>query len=222
MLNWAIVALQSANELAFGSVKKIGDLYDARIWGPTRDLSCECGKYQGNQHAGIICDQCWVKVVSDSASARRSRLGKIELGVPIRHPLDPRCIIENFPVVPIAFRIGSDGTPNPLGQKYEQLVSIRDDVVSKLPPRDSEEYYPQLAERRVDLAPLRNCLLSIVGVAEVDGKIAHTAPDSHTLFHELLQAMLGLDGHIDSIVRSMGCELMAKWYPLSQKFDSSE
>ncbi|GHO50822.1 hypothetical protein KSX_89850 [Ktedonospora formicarum] len=59
-------------------------LFCQRIFGPTRDWSCACGKYQRIRTPGVICKHCGVALAP--ASVRRSRMGHIELAVPIAHP----------------------------------------------------------------------------------------------------------------------------------------
>src|SRR5574341_845457 len=58
-------------------------LFCARIFGPTKDWECNCGKYKGIKHNGVICDQCGVEVIR--SKARRQRLGHIELASPVSH-----------------------------------------------------------------------------------------------------------------------------------------
>lgn len=207
MLDWTIVASNSFDQWAYGAVKSEADLYDPRIWGATRDLACACGKFEGASHVGIICDHCGVKVSSDASEGRRTRMGKIELGVPCRHPLDEQCVIDSFPVAPIALRTGGDGRPNLLGKKYEHLVAIKRDVAARLPPEGTTEYYHALRERRVDIAPVRACLQSIVGVDEHEDAPRQTTARPDSLLQVLFHAIPALDRHIDAIVRSMGCEI---------------
>ena len=58
-------------------------LFCERIFGPTRDYECACGKYRGIKFKGITCDRCGVEVIQ--AKSRRSRLGHIELEMPVAH-----------------------------------------------------------------------------------------------------------------------------------------
>ncbi len=60
-----------------------GGLFCERIFGPTRDWECNCGKYKRVKHKGIICDRCGVEVTQ--AKVRRERMGHIELAVPVSH-----------------------------------------------------------------------------------------------------------------------------------------
>ncbi len=58
-------------------------LFCERIFGPTKDWECACGKYKRIKHRGIVCDRCGVEVTQ--ARVRRERMGHIELAVPVSH-----------------------------------------------------------------------------------------------------------------------------------------
>ena len=58
-------------------------LFCEKIFGPTRDWECACGKYKRIKHKGIICDRCGVEVTV--SRVRRHRMGHIELAVPVSH-----------------------------------------------------------------------------------------------------------------------------------------
>jgi len=60
-----------------------GGLFCERIFGPTKDWECYCGKYKRIRHAGTICDKCGVEVTR--AKVRRERMGHIELAAPVAH-----------------------------------------------------------------------------------------------------------------------------------------
>ena len=60
-----------------------GGLFCERIFGPTRDWECSCGKYKRIKHKGVVCDRCGVEVTL--SRVRRERMGHIELAVPVSH-----------------------------------------------------------------------------------------------------------------------------------------
>jgi DNA-directed RNA polymerase subunit beta' len=60
-----------------------GGLFCERIFGPTRDWECSCGKYKRIKHKGVICDRCGVEVTL--SRVRRERMGHIELAVQVSH-----------------------------------------------------------------------------------------------------------------------------------------
>lgn len=58
-------------------------LFDERIFGPTKDFECYCGKYRRIRYKGIVCDRCGVEVTT--SSVRRERMGHITLAAPVAH-----------------------------------------------------------------------------------------------------------------------------------------
>ena len=60
-----------------------GGLFCERIFGPSKDWECHCGKYKKIRYKGIICDRCGVEVTK--SSVRRERMGHIELAAPVSH-----------------------------------------------------------------------------------------------------------------------------------------
>ena len=58
-------------------------LFDERIFGPTKDYECACGKYKRIRYKGRVCDRCGVEVTS--SKVRRERMGHIELAAPVSH-----------------------------------------------------------------------------------------------------------------------------------------
>ncbi len=58
-------------------------LFCAKIFGPTKDYECNCGKYKRMKHRGVICEKCGVEVIQ--SKVRRDRMGHIELATPVSH-----------------------------------------------------------------------------------------------------------------------------------------
>ncbi|MBI4720218.1 MAG: DNA-directed RNA polymerase subunit beta' [Chitinivibrionia bacterium] len=58
-------------------------LFCAKIFGPTKDWECNCGKYKRMKHRGVVCDKCGVEVIQ--SKVRRERMGHIELASPVSH-----------------------------------------------------------------------------------------------------------------------------------------
>ena len=67
-----------------------GGLFCERIFGPTKDWECACGKYKRIKHKGVICDRCGVEVTL--SRVRRERMGHIELAVPVTHIWFYKCM----------------------------------------------------------------------------------------------------------------------------------
>ena len=58
-------------------------LFCAKIFGPTKDYECNCGKYKRMKHRGVVCEKCGVEVIQ--SKVRRERMGHIELASPVAH-----------------------------------------------------------------------------------------------------------------------------------------
>jgi DNA-directed RNA polymerase subunit beta' len=58
-------------------------LFCAKIFGPTKDYECNCGKYKRMRHRGVVCEKCGVEVIQ--SKVRRERMGHIELASPVAH-----------------------------------------------------------------------------------------------------------------------------------------
>ena len=58
-------------------------LFCGKIFGPTKDYECNCGKYKRMRHRGVVCEKCGVEVIQ--SKVRRERMGHIELATPIAH-----------------------------------------------------------------------------------------------------------------------------------------
>jgi DNA-directed RNA polymerase subunit beta' len=58
-------------------------LFCAKIFGPTKDYECNCGKYKRMRHRGVVCEKCGVEVIQ--SKVRRERLGHIDLATPVAH-----------------------------------------------------------------------------------------------------------------------------------------
>ncbi|MDO9079547.1 MAG: DNA-directed RNA polymerase subunit beta', partial [Desulfuromonadales bacterium] len=86
---------EKIHERSFGEVKKPetinyrtfkperDGLFCAKIFGPTKDYECNCGKYKRMKHRGIVCEKCGVEVIP--SKVRRERLGHIDLACPVAH-----------------------------------------------------------------------------------------------------------------------------------------
>lgn len=77
------VTLPATINVATGK-PKVGSLFCERIFGPIKDWSCACGKYQRQRSPGFICEVCGVEIAH--SNVRRTRMGHIELAIPVAHP----------------------------------------------------------------------------------------------------------------------------------------
>lgn len=84
ILEWSfgeVVKPETINYRTFRAVR--GGLFDEKIFGPTKNFECYCGKYKGIRYKGVICDKCGVEVAH--ARIRRERMGHIMLSSPVAH-----------------------------------------------------------------------------------------------------------------------------------------
>jgi len=81
---WSKGEVKKPETINYRSLKPERDgLFCEKIFGPTKDWECYCGKYKKVRYKGIICDRCGVEVTKKSV--RRERLGHIELATPVSH-----------------------------------------------------------------------------------------------------------------------------------------
>ena len=85
MLEWSHGEILKPETINYRTFKPEKDgLFDERIFGPTKDYECYCGKYKRIRFKGVICDKCGVEVTQKKV--RRERLGHIKLASPVAHP----------------------------------------------------------------------------------------------------------------------------------------
>ena len=81
---WSRGEVKKPETINYRTLKPERDgLFCERIFGPTRDWECHCGKYKRLRYKGIVCDRCGVEVTR--AKVRRERMGHIELAAPVSH-----------------------------------------------------------------------------------------------------------------------------------------
>lgn len=84
ILNWSHGEVTKPETINYRTQRPEKDgLFCEKIFGPTKDYECYCGKYKRVRYKGIICDRCGVEVTK--ASVRRERMGHIKLATPVSH-----------------------------------------------------------------------------------------------------------------------------------------
>lgn len=82
--SWSYGEVKKPETINYRTLKPEKDgLFDERIFGPTKDYECACGKYKRIRYKGIVCDRCGVEVTT--SKVRRERMGHIELAAPVSH-----------------------------------------------------------------------------------------------------------------------------------------
>ena len=116
-------------------------LFCEKIFGPTKDWECHCGKYKKIRFKGIICDRCGVEVTK--SSVRRERMGHIELGCPVSH-------IWYFKGIPSRMGLLLDLSPRELERVlYFSAYIVTDPGSTDLHEKDilsEQEYRAKLSE----------------------------------------------------------------------------
>ena len=84
ILEWSHGEVKKPETINYRTLKPEKDgLFCERIFGPTKDWECHCGKYKKIRYKGVICDRCGVEVTK--SSVRRERIGHIALAAPVSH-----------------------------------------------------------------------------------------------------------------------------------------
>ncbi|WP_394524921.1 DNA-directed RNA polymerase subunit beta' [Lacrimispora sp. JR3] len=84
ILEWSHGEVKKPETINYRTLKPEKDgLFCERIFGPSKDWECHCGKYKKIRYKGVICDRCGVEVTK--ASVRRERMGHIQLAAPVSH-----------------------------------------------------------------------------------------------------------------------------------------
>ena len=84
ILEWSHGEVKKPETINYRTLKPEKDgLFCERIFGPSKDWECHCGKYKKIRYKGVICDRCGVEVTK--ASVRRERMGHIKLAAPVSH-----------------------------------------------------------------------------------------------------------------------------------------
>lgn len=82
--SWSFGEVKKPETINYRTLKPEKDgLFCERIFGPTKDWECSCGKYKRVRYKGMVCDRCGVEVTK--SKVRRERMGHIELAAPVSH-----------------------------------------------------------------------------------------------------------------------------------------
>ena len=145
-LRIGLASADNIREWSFGEVKKPetinyrtlkpekDGLFDEKIFGPTRDWECYCGKYKRVRFKGIICERCGVEVTR--AKVRRERMGHIELAAPVTH-------IWYFKGVPSRLGYLLDLAPKDL----EKVIYFAAYMITEVDTEAREEDMPQMEKK---------------------------------------------------------------------------
>ncbi len=108
ILEWSHGEVKKPETINYRTLKPEKDgLFCERIFGPTKDWECHCGRYKKGRFKGVVCEKCGVEVTK--AKVRRERMGHIELAVPVSH-------IWYFKGIPCRMKMLLDMSPRSLEQ----------------------------------------------------------------------------------------------------------
>ncbi|MCL1829327.1 MAG: DNA-directed RNA polymerase subunit beta' [Oscillospiraceae bacterium] len=145
ILSWSSGEVKKPETINYRTLKPERDgLFCERIFGPTKDWECHCGKYKKIRYKGKICDRCGVEVTK--AKVRRERMGHIELAAPVSH-------IWYFKGIPSRMGLILDVTPRVLEKVlYFGAYIVTDPGYSPLVKNQllSEKEYRDMREKYED------------------------------------------------------------------------
>ena len=174
--SWSYGEVTKPETINYRTLKPEKDgLFCEKIFGPTKDFECYCGKYKRVRYKGIICDKCGVEVAR--AKVRRERMGHVSLASPVSH---------------IWF---VKGTPSKLGllldispRNLERVLYFAQYLVTRV---DEDARQREIENVRLDMER---------AVAE---RLAETAPERERLESELETAQLELEDKRDRAIASL-------------------
>ena len=169
ILDWSHGEVTKPETINYRTQKPEKDgLFCEKIFGPTKDWQCYCGKYKGIRYKGIACDKCGVLVTR--SIVRRERMGHITLAVPVTHIWFLR------------------GTPSPISlilnigvRDLERVVYFANFVVTDVDEKDKSD---SLKELYVDFKSRRKAILT---------KYEIKNPDKEVLSDEVINELAELD-----------------------------
>ncbi|MFF2879308.1 DNA-directed RNA polymerase subunit beta' [Gottfriedia sp. NPDC057991] len=168
--SWSYGEIKKPETINYRTLKPEKDgLFCERIFGPTKDWECHCGKYKRVRYKGVVCDRCGVEVTR--AKVRRERMGHIELAAPVSHiwyfkgipsrmglvlDMSPRALEE---VIYFASYVVTEAGDTPLEKK--QLLSEKEF-------RAYRERYGQTFQASMGAEAIKKLLSDINLVKDVD------------------------------------------------------
>lgn len=160
---WSYGEVKKPETINYRTLKPERDgLFCEKIFGPTRDWECHCGKYKRVRYKGIVCDRCGVEVTR--SKVRRERLGNIELAAPVSH-------IWYFKGIPSRMGLLLDMSPRSL-EKVLYFVSyivldpgdtplMKKQLLTETEYREYREKYGQRFQAGMGAEAIKNMLMEM-------------------------------------------------------------
>ena len=170
--SWTYGEVTKPETINYRTLKPERDgLFCERIFGPTKDFECACGKYKRIRYKGVICDKCGVEVAR--AKVRRERMGHIELACPVSH---------------IWF---AKGTPSRVGllldlspRSLERVLYFSHYIITSIDEKARQEAIKQLNENSSQATAERQSTLE-AKIAEMEEKQATVDEIRNALLQEI-------------------------------------
>ena len=134
ILGWSYGEVTKPETINYRTFKSERDgLFDERIFGPSKNYECYCGKYKGIRYKGVICDKCGVEVTHNRV--RRERMGHIKLASPVAH-------VWFFKGIPSNMALLLDLTP----RNVESVVYFASFIVTEIDERNKAKAISQVGK----------------------------------------------------------------------------
>ncbi len=179
--SWSYGEVKKPETINYRTLKPEKDgLFCERIFGPTKDWECHCGKYKRVRYKGVVCDRCGVEVTRQKV--RRERMGHIELAAPVTH-------IWYFKGIPSRMGLILDMTPRAL----EEVIYFASYVV--IEPADTPLEKKQLLsekEYRMYREKYGSKFVALMGAEAIEQLLASIDLDKETeMLKEELKTVQG-------------------------------
>lgn len=164
-----------------------GGLFCERIFGPTKDYECYCGKYKKMRYKRVTCEKCGVEVTT--SRVRRERMGHIELAAPVAH-------IWFVKVIPSRIGLLLDLSP----RKLEQVIYFAKYIITEVNEDGRRQAIERLKEEhKLELMQLQENKLEKLKEAEEQGKTGEVNQIQHQLELEEARLRENLEGKVKEL-----------------------
>jgi len=194
---WSYGEVTKPETINYRTLKPERDgLFCERIFGPTKDYECYCGKYKKIRYKGVICDKCGVEVAH--SQVRRERMGHIQLAAPVAH-------IWFFKVTPSRLGLLLDLSP----RKLEQVLYFAKFIITNVDEKAKADLLEKMNHELAELEPSSDKTAKTAAAEEGEGEETTKAEDALTPEQEIEEN------------KQRKAELLAKIAELEQKIQLS-
>ncbi len=210
---WSYGEVTKAETINYRTLKTEKDgLYCEKIFGPTKDYECYCGKYKRLRYKNIICDRCGVEVTR--AKVRRERMGHIELATPVSH-------IWFFKGVPSRMGLVLDVSPRELEEVlYFASYIVLDPGAAPLEKKQtiSDKEYRAYYEKygntfRVGMGA--EAIKELLEQVDIDGEVAKIKIDIEAIKDSTSQKRIRLVKRLDVLIAFHESKNRPEWMILT-------